>query len=290
MTLECEKVGGINLAQGVCDTEVPAPVRLGAQKAMEDGINSYTRYDGLRVLRDAIAWKMRTSNGIDADPETQITVSAGSTGALYCACLALLDPGWRSSPSPPAQALIRLAVKGRCPIVPVPGPTLPFTAVVVSGLPADSFVYLGELPQQPQERSTLLSSLRHERCTLVTLETTGHLPGLLASLLDVLGDRRLAVVAASERGTETLWRGTIRGALEQPLPSPYEGPRVLVIEGARGPAARWDEERLKSEVGTLLGKGLGAKQVSQQLAAKSGWPRRDVYRLAVEASPLRKNE
>jgi 16S rRNA (cytidine1402-2'-O)-methyltransferase len=211
-------------------------------------------------------------------------------GLLESSDLALLDPGWRSSPSPPARDLIRLAVKGRCPIVPVPGPTLPFTAVVVSGLPADSFVYLGELPQQPQERSTLLSSLRHERCTLVTLETTGHLPGLLASLLDVLGDRRLAVVAASERGTETLWRGTIRGALEQPLPSPYEGPRVLVIEGARGTSARWDEERLKSEVGTLLDKGLGAKQISQQLAAESGWPRRDVYRLAVEANPLRKNE
>jgi aminotransferase len=93
MTLECEKLGGINLAQGVCDTGVPAPVRSGAQLAIDEGINSYTRFDGLAELRQAIAVKLRDFNGIVADPETEITVSAGSTGAFYCACLALLDPG-----------------------------------------------------------------------------------------------------------------------------------------------------------------------------------------------------
>jgi aminotransferase len=93
MTIECEKVGGINLAQGVCDTEVPLPVRRGAQAAIDLGINSYTRYDGLRELREAVARKMRAYNGIEADPETQITISGGSTGAFYCACLALLNPG-----------------------------------------------------------------------------------------------------------------------------------------------------------------------------------------------------
>lgn len=93
MTIECEKVGGINLAQGVCDTEVPLPVRKGAQLAVDAGLNAYTRYDGLRELRQAIARKMQEYNGIRADPDTEITVSAGSTGAFYCACLALLDPG-----------------------------------------------------------------------------------------------------------------------------------------------------------------------------------------------------
>ena len=91
MTIECEKVGGINLAQGVCDVGVPAPVARGAQIAIDNGINCYTRYDGLTELRKAIARKMRTFNKIEADPETEVTVSAGSTGAFYCACLALLD-------------------------------------------------------------------------------------------------------------------------------------------------------------------------------------------------------
>lgn len=93
MHIECEKVKGINLSQGVCDTEVPLPVRRGAQKAIDDGINSYTRYDGLAELRNAIAKKMHDYNGIHADPEREIIVSGGSTGAFYCACLALLNPG-----------------------------------------------------------------------------------------------------------------------------------------------------------------------------------------------------
>ncbi|MBM4030068.1 MAG: pyridoxal phosphate-dependent aminotransferase, partial [Planctomycetes bacterium] len=80
-------------AQGVCDTEVPAAIRQAASAAIERGINSYTRFDGLKQLREVIANKLRDHNGIDADPETDITVSAGSTGALYCACMALLNPG-----------------------------------------------------------------------------------------------------------------------------------------------------------------------------------------------------
>lgn len=93
MSIECEKMGGINLAQGVCDTPVPLAVREEAYRGIEEGVNSYTRFDGLAQLRQAIAEKLSTFNAIQADPETDIIVSAGSTGAFYCACLALLDPG-----------------------------------------------------------------------------------------------------------------------------------------------------------------------------------------------------
>lgn len=93
MSVECERYGGINLAQGVCDMALPQPVLDGARRAMETGINAYTRHDGLEVLRKAIARKMADYNGIAADPETEVVVSAGSTGALFCACYALLDPG-----------------------------------------------------------------------------------------------------------------------------------------------------------------------------------------------------
>ena len=93
MTLECEKVKGVNLAQGVCDTEVPAPVREGAQRAIDAGTNSYTRAEGLAPIRRAIAEKMRRFNGLACDPETEVIVHSGSTGAFYTSCLALLDPG-----------------------------------------------------------------------------------------------------------------------------------------------------------------------------------------------------
>jgi aminotransferase len=93
MSIECSRVGGVNLAQGVCDTPPPPLVIEAAAKAMRDGINTYTRFDGLAELREAIAYKFHRDLGLAVDPETQITVSAGSTGAFYCACLALLEPG-----------------------------------------------------------------------------------------------------------------------------------------------------------------------------------------------------
>ena len=93
MSVECEKVKGINLAQGVCDTEVPEIVRAGARQAIDAGLNSYTRCDGIAELRQAVAGKMREFNGIDCDPETEVIISAGSTGSFYTAYLALLNPG-----------------------------------------------------------------------------------------------------------------------------------------------------------------------------------------------------
>jgi aminotransferase len=93
MSIECERIGGINLSQGVCDTPVPIEVQQGAFEGVTEGFNTYTRYDGLDELRRAIAVKMREYNGVEVDPSSEIVVSAGATGAFYCACLALLDPG-----------------------------------------------------------------------------------------------------------------------------------------------------------------------------------------------------
>jgi aminotransferase len=93
MTQACASAKGLNMAQGVCDTPVPPIVLEGAERAIRDGLNVYTRFDGLPELREAIADKLAHYNDIKADPETQITVSAGATGAFHCACEALLDPG-----------------------------------------------------------------------------------------------------------------------------------------------------------------------------------------------------
>jgi aminotransferase len=93
MSIECERVGGINMSQGVCDLEVPSQVLAGAKQAMDQGINVYTRYDGLQELRESIAEKQQRLTKLAVDPEKEIIVSAGSTGVLYCVCLALLDPG-----------------------------------------------------------------------------------------------------------------------------------------------------------------------------------------------------
>jgi aminotransferase len=93
MSIECEKRNGINLSQGVCNLETPDSVKNGAKEAIDKGINHYTRYDGLFELRKSIARKIEVFNGMKIDPEKNIIVSGGATGAFYSACLALLNPG-----------------------------------------------------------------------------------------------------------------------------------------------------------------------------------------------------
>jgi aminotransferase len=93
MSMECDRIGGVNLAQGICDTELPAVVAEAAIHAIQDGHNIYTRLDGIARLRRAIASKMRWFNGIDVNPDTEILVTSGATGGLHAAAMALLNPG-----------------------------------------------------------------------------------------------------------------------------------------------------------------------------------------------------
>jgi len=93
MSVACEQMGGINLAQGVCDTPVPAPVQEAAIQAIHDGHNIYTRLDGIGRLRNAIAAKQRRDYGLTYDHETEVLVASGATGGLHAAAMALLNPG-----------------------------------------------------------------------------------------------------------------------------------------------------------------------------------------------------
>jgi aminotransferase len=97
MTQECDRMGGVNLAQGVCDTEVPEVVAEGAIRAIRDGLNIYTRMDGIGRLRHAIAGKVERTLGATSefrvDPEREVFITNGVTGAFQAAVMALLNPG-----------------------------------------------------------------------------------------------------------------------------------------------------------------------------------------------------
>ena len=92
MSVACDRIGGINLAQGVCDTPVPAVVEAAAKQAMDEGNNIYTRCDGIDRLRKAIADKQLRDYGLSYDPENEVMVASGATGGLHAAVMALLNP------------------------------------------------------------------------------------------------------------------------------------------------------------------------------------------------------
>lgn len=93
MSMECSRMRGVNLAQGICDTGVPAAVADGAIEAIRAGHNIYTRLDGISRLRKAIAAKLHEDRGLDVDPDREVLVASGATGALHAAAMALLNPG-----------------------------------------------------------------------------------------------------------------------------------------------------------------------------------------------------
>ncbi len=93
MTAECDRIGGVNLAQGVCDTPVPDPVEAEAIAAIRAGHNIYTRMDGIARLRSAISAKQQRDYGLAYDPETEVLVASGATAGLHAAVMALLNPG-----------------------------------------------------------------------------------------------------------------------------------------------------------------------------------------------------
>jgi aminotransferase len=93
MTRECERVGGINLGQGICDLPTPPLVRDGAIAAIRENRSVYSFAEGARELRDAIARKLQRDNGLTADPASEICVTVGASGAYASAIHALLDPG-----------------------------------------------------------------------------------------------------------------------------------------------------------------------------------------------------
>ncbi|HET6277789.1 MAG TPA: pyridoxal phosphate-dependent aminotransferase [Candidatus Polarisedimenticolia bacterium] len=93
MSLECARVGGINLGQGICDQPIEPAIKEAAIAAIRADHSTYTRLDGIDELRHAIAAKMRAYNRVECDPDGEVVVNVGSTGSFVTACLAFVDPG-----------------------------------------------------------------------------------------------------------------------------------------------------------------------------------------------------
>lgn len=93
MSRECDAVGGINLGQGICDLPTPPAVAQGAKDAIDQRKSTYSRYEGVDLLRKAIAMKLERDNGLKVDPETQVITTVGATGAFATTCLSLFDAG-----------------------------------------------------------------------------------------------------------------------------------------------------------------------------------------------------
>ena len=93
MSRECERVGGINLGQGICDLPSIPELVEGACDAIQSSKATYSKFEGIDLLRERIAAKIENFNGFRVDPATEIVVTVGSTGGFAAAAMATLNPG-----------------------------------------------------------------------------------------------------------------------------------------------------------------------------------------------------
>jgi aminotransferase len=93
MTRLAHQYGAINLGQGMPEFDAPQEIKDAACRAIQEGVNQYAITWGAPVLRQAIARKARAFNGIDCDPDANVTVCCGATECMMATVMALVDPG-----------------------------------------------------------------------------------------------------------------------------------------------------------------------------------------------------
>lgn len=165
----------------------------------------------------------------------------------------------------------------------VPGPSAPIMALVISGLPTDSFLYLGYLPRKGSDRRRKLEEISNLPYTLIFLEAPHRLREALVDLEQVFNVRQIAVARELTKIHEEVFRGTIQQACEFFTQNEPRGEFTLVIAGQIGCIGKpWTEEQVLLALRENLKSGEPLSRVASELAAKSGWQRRVIYQKAGE--------
>jgi 16S rRNA (cytidine1402-2'-O)-methyltransferase len=192
--------------------------------------------------------------------------------------LALISEAGMPGLSDPGAELIGVALEAGFPVVPIPGPSAITTAMAVSGLPTEGFLYLGFLPRRSKDRRALLQGVASEPYTLVFFEAPHRVLDSLQDMQEVLGDRHIAAARELTKLYEEVWRGTISGLRAHLAAGDTRGEFTLVVAGAApqstGP---WLREQVIAAVAGKLEQGVPARAAAKDIAKAAGWRVRDIY-------------
>ena len=196
--------------------------------------------------------------------------------------VALVSDSGTPGLSDPGYLLVRTALEAGHRVSPIPGPSAPIAALVASGLPTDSFIFLGYLPRRAVERRHLLDELVGERRTLLAFEVRHRLREALEDLETILGPERPAAVCRElTKVHEEIVRGSLSNLREHFAVNKPRGEFTLVIKGALT-GVRWDESEVRAALRDRMASGLNPSEAAREVADKAGWKRREVYRLTLE--------
>ncbi|MBX3081594.1 MAG: 16S rRNA (cytidine(1402)-2'-O)-methyltransferase [Anaerolineae bacterium] len=198
--------------------------------------------------------------------------------------IALVSDAGTPGISDPGYELIREALARGVNVVPLPGASAVITALVGSGLPTDGFVYIGFLPRKDKALRECFTALAEERRTVIAYESPNRLVETLATLQSVLGNRQVVVARELTKLYEEFQRGTVSDVLAHFTTHEPRGEITLVIAGAadaQAEQATWDEAAVLAALDEQLTQGIPRKEAAKAIALRSGWDRREVYRLSL---------
>jgi 16S rRNA (cytidine1402-2'-O)-methyltransferase len=181
--------------------------------------------------------------------------------------------------SDPGYKLVRAAVAENLPVTAAPGPSAAVTALILSGLPPDRFLFAGFLPPRQAARRRALAEWTALHATLIFFESTQRLAESLADMAEVYGDRMAAVARELTKLHEEIRRGRLVSLAEHYCSAgPPRGEAVIVI----GPPDQVEPDQ--SEVDERLRLALaelGVRDAAARLATETGLPRSELYRRAL---------
>ncbi len=206
--------------------------------------------------------------------------------ALESGDVALVSEAGMPAISDPGFRLVQSATAAGLTVTVVPGPSALLSALAASGLPTDSFVFLGFLPRRQAARRKLLETMRQERRTLVAYEAPHRLVETLEDMQVTMGDRQVVLAGELTKMFEEVWRGTVSAGLAHLRGKPPRGEYTLVLAGASGDQEKlWPESDVRKSLERLLRDGLSKRDAVAQVSAVCGWGKRSVYQLVHRLNP-----
>ncbi len=193
--------------------------------------------------------------------------------------IALVSEAGMPAISDPGYELVVAAQTRGIKVIPIPGPSAAITALAVSGLPTDSFHYLGFLPRKASERQKMLTSVREERATLIAYEAPHRLNPALHDIITILGNRKIAACRELTKLHEEIFRGTAEEAMAH-----FTEPRgefTLVISGYEPGENQLSSEDIVNRLREMKSAGKSAREAIPWLADETGRPKKELYQIWV---------
>ena len=186
--------------------------------------------------------------------------------------------------SDPGAGLVRAALARGIDVCPVPGASAILAALVVSGLSQRQFTFAGFPPNRSQARKKWLQPLASEQRPLVIFESPHRLIGLLTDMMDVFGDRDVAICREMTKLHEELAIGPISSVLPR-----FKHPRgefTIVVSPGPEEIVPVNEHLIRDEF-SLLTKYVGSRRTAvTQIARNHGLSAREVYRILEDGKKL----